>query len=73
MSRVKLCELAALLAIFAALALLAVAVAMSARPGELVEEFAACPTCGVETIAVNGEVVCRDERCAAYGLPVRVS
>lgn len=31
-----------------------------------------CPYCGVAVIAVNGEVVCRNEMCEVYGLPVRV-
>lgn len=40
--------------------------------GALVEERAFCPVCGSETWAVNDEIVCRDEGCRAYGLPVKV-
>lgn len=32
-----------------------------------------CPFCGDDTVAVNGEIVCRNESCEMYGLPVRVA
>ena len=31
-----------------------------------------CPFCGNLTIAVNKEIVCRNESCDKYGLPVMV-
>lgn len=31
-----------------------------------------CPFCGNLTIAVNNEIVCRNESCDKYGLPVMV-
>lgn len=40
--------------------------------GILEEKNMFCPYCGVFVIAVNGEVVCRNEMCEVYGLPVRV-
>lgn len=32
-----------------------------------------CPFCGESTIATNGEIVCRNEDCEVYGIPVHVS
>lgn len=32
-----------------------------------------CPFCGTDTIATNGEIVCRNDECEMYGLPVRVA
>lgn len=40
--------------------------------GILEEKNMFCPYCGVAVIAVNEEVVCRNEMCEVYGLPVRV-
>lgn len=31
-----------------------------------------CPFCGSNVIAVNKEIVCRNETCEVYGLPVRI-
>lgn len=83
MSSVKLHGIAALLAlIIVALGIVVAAIASDSVPREedaqavvtdsavLVEERASCPSCGAETWAVNGEIVCRNEECGAYGLPV---
>lgn len=40
--------------------------------GELIERKAFCPWCGFETWAMNGEIVCRNEYCESYGIPVKV-
>ena len=32
-----------------------------------------CPFCGADTIAMNGEIVCRNNDCDMYGLPIRVA
>lgn len=31
-----------------------------------------CPFCGDKNIAVNNEIVCRNESCGKYGLPIMV-
>lgn len=38
----------------------------------LAEDRASCPSCGTETWAVNGEIVCRNDDCESYGLPAKV-
>lgn len=86
MSSVKLHGVAALLVlVIVALGVIVAAIASDAIPREedaqavvtdstvLVEGRASCPSCGAETWAVNGEIVCRNEDCDAYGLPVVVS
>ena len=40
--------------------------------GVLEESNMFCPYCGVSVVAVNEEIVCRNEMCEVYGLPVRV-
>lgn len=40
--------------------------------GVLEESNMFCPYCGVGVVAVNEEIVCRNEMCEVYGLPVRV-
>lgn len=85
MSSVKLHGIAALLVlIIVALGVIVAAIASDAVPREedaqevvtdstvLVEGRASCPFCGAETWAINGEIACRNEECAAYGLPVEV-
>lgn len=39
---------------------------------ELQETTAFCPVCGSETIALNDEIVCRNEDCQNYGLAVSI-
>lgn len=84
-SSVKLHGIAALIVlIIVALGVVVAVIASDAVPREedaqavvtdstaLVEWRASCPTCGEETWAVNGEIVCRNEECGSYGMPVVV-
>lgn len=40
--------------------------------GVLEESNMFCPYCGSNVTAINEEIVCRNEMCEVYGLPVRV-
>ena len=40
--------------------------------GNLVEHEEKCPECGMVSMAVNNEIVCRNEDCPNYGIAVPI-